>query len=201
MRFIAKGDGPDLLAEAVRDGCDWRHLRAEAKAAIRYDCFAEQHGLCGYCTGALADPGDAEIAHVEPRAVAPERELDYRNMILSCASRSHGAYPSCNEAQRDRPLPVSPLGEDCETAFDFDFTGQIRPAVRGDERARRTIEVLRLDCARLRQARAAALLQAELDLASGADVDDLRRQYMSLDLPTWTSFAPVVERAVLSQVA
>jgi uncharacterized protein (TIGR02646 family) len=168
MTFISKGAEPPLL-EFFRatEGATWDGMHGDVKEQIRVGCLEEQNGFCAFCCSKLPAMGSLQrIAHVVPRAINPSRALDYSNMVTSCSSGREKAVEfnvkhemTCDEAQGSVVLPISPLMHDCSTKFSYLQNGAIVPA-NDEPDSERTIEILNLDCFRLREARKEAISAA-----------------------------------------
>lgn len=166
---ITKGAEPPSLTARRRAGqIDW-NVTGAIKNDIRRACRIEQSDLCAFCCARLpGDPQLQRIAHVEPQDVNPARTLDYTNMVLSCSSgrdyirestQSWGSQ-SCDERQKADVLPVHPLQPDCTDKFIFLGNGSIAPS-QEDSDAQTSIDILNLNCERLRLKREGAIDGAE----------------------------------------
>ncbi len=198
MIFITKGAEPPSLAERREAGItDWSDIPGNVKDDIRRACRTEQAELCAFCCAKLpSEPLLQRIAHVEPRTVAPNRTLDFTNMVLSCSSGRH-RYPdaavakgeqSCDESQGSEPLPVHPLQPDCQSMFDYLDNGAIQPA--GTE-AIPSIRILNLDCERLRRCRKAAI-SAALEMRARMDLHSWEKIYRDPPHPNIPEFWPAI---------
>lgn len=148
-------------------------MHGDVKNAIRGACKVEQFGLCAFCCAQLPQVLELQrIAHVEPRSKNTSAILDFSNMVTSCSSGREtdgNAYvaqieKSCDEAQENDELPVNPLQPDCEERFGYLGNGAIVAAQSGDQAAAASIDILNLDCDRLRAGRLAVMEAAESDL-------------------------------------
>ena len=62
-------------------------LTEKERADIRTDCLEEQYYLCAYCCKTISgDNHDCMNEHVEARKLAPNRSLDFTNIVASCTS-------------------------------------------------------------------------------------------------------------------
>ncbi len=87
--------------------------------------------------------------HVEARAIAPNRQLDFSNIVASCVTPNQ-----CDHAHKSSPLPLTPLMDECETELKFYLTGRVKGL---SARASETIIVLNLDSKNLRSCRKQAM--------------------------------------------
>ncbi|MEN1833066.1 TIGR02646 family protein [Pseudomonas lijiangensis] len=140
MRKIEKGTLAVLDAwkranksKQYRDLTEHDHI----KVAIRQACVREQYGLCAYCCRRItADKKSAHNEHVEAQRQAPNRTLDFQNIVASCNYAGR-----CGDAHKHQPLPLTPLMDECETELRFELSGLVKGLT---ERARTSIGVLKL---------------------------------------------------------
>lgn len=167
MKRIVKGDPPQELAELLETpGATYDSESRETKDAIRRDGLRDQFWICCYCCGALPDEVSLQqIEHIVAQSKAPDRTLDWSNMLISCSSGRPQVEPkgrshlTCDDHKAHQDLAISPLEAECEGHFLYAReTGQIVPKT---TLAKQTIQVLNLDCPRLRRNRLEALNVAE----------------------------------------
>ena len=169
------------LNNGVKGTKDWDGFRSHASGAS-YSLLIEtlvevQHGLCGYCEIDI-NKTDRQVEHVIPQSHTKhgtKHALDYRNMIACCkggtlqtSDETRRLDPvkrnrSCGEAKENkmpakflnpRKLPALP------SVIRVIFDGRILPDEAACERTgiavdtvEKTIELLRLNCERLRRVR------------------------------------------------
>lgn len=178
MRKITKGDEPATLAQWKRTHPTGRYsdLSPEERACIRHACIEEQHGLCAYCCHEITQDS-AHNEHVEAKNTAPNRSLDFSNIVASC-NRSK----QCGKAHAHQVLPLTSLMDECETELKFYLSGRVEGL---SPRAVTSIQVLNLgDCRENNRALFGArksILDALL-YDSGMDGDDL--EVADIDLLT-----------------
>ena len=171
---------------ATWDGFGSHAGTSDAKRELAGALETVQHGLCGYCEASL-DPRNRQIEHVVARSDrgrdGPARSLDHSNMIACCLgntslqpglSKGTKGGVSCGQAKDDNPdpqfldprqLPALPsvvrVSDDGELSPNHAACQQtgLDPT-----RVQRTIEILRLNIARLRSARADQLRALQEDL-------------------------------------
>ncbi|WP_429230906.1 hypothetical protein [Aeromonas veronii] len=139
MRKIDKGQEPDSLSAFKR-----RHPLARypdvsdaERQEIRHTCAAEQFYLCAYCCQRISGTNeDTMNEHVEAQDRAPNRTLDFSNLVASCTTPKQ-----CDAAHGAQPLPLTPLMPECETELRFKLSGRVDGLT---ERAREAIRVLNL---------------------------------------------------------
>lgn len=109
MRNIDKGSEPAELLRYRKGtpGATWEGLPGDVKDAMRRALRREQGGLCAYCCRRV-HPGAhrCRIEHVVPQARAPERVLEWANIVL-CCDGNKGEPPqhtTCDVHKAHRPL-------------------------------------------------------------------------------------------------
>lgn len=150
MRKIDKPIGfePSSLSKFKRGNkqSNYRNLTDEVRQDIRKACTTEQFYLCAYCCKRISgDSRDTMNEHVIARNLAPNRDLDYTNIVASCTTPNQ-----CDNAHGSQPLPLTPFDAECETALKFKISGRVTGLT---DDARDTIRVLNLDNKSLREQR------------------------------------------------
>ena len=148
MRKITKSRPPQSFVEWIRrkpndnNENQWFDaLYNQEKWSIVNDLSnhntCEQFYLCAYCcdriTGSNADTVNE---HVEARAVAPNRSLDYTNIVASCKTKNQ-----CDSSHKNQSLPLTPLMDECESELKFKISGRVEGT---SARAIESIRVLNL---------------------------------------------------------
>lgn len=139
MRKIDKGSAPESLQRWTRANPHGRYdqLSEVERRDIRNACTTEQFYLCAYCCQAISGNNtDTMNEHVEARDLAPNRTLDFSNIVASCTTPNQ-----CDGAHGSRPLPLTPLMPECETELKFGINGRVAGLT---ERAKEAIRVLNL---------------------------------------------------------
>lgn len=116
---------------------DYLGLTSTEKDDIRSACAMEQFYLCAYCckpiSGAIKD---CMNEHVVARDIAPNRSLDFDNIVASCITPNQ-----CDSAHGSQPLPLTPFDIECETDLTFKLSGRVEGKTAD---AKETIRVLNL---------------------------------------------------------
>lgn len=109
MRQIQKaGEPAELQAYRRTEGepaPTYDTMPAHVVTALRAALRAEQHGLCCYCMRAI--DGVGRIDHRASQKDHPQRQLDYRNLFLSCSGNLGGTH--CDKKKGDDAINVDPL--------------------------------------------------------------------------------------------
>jgi uncharacterized protein (TIGR02646 family) len=137
VRKIDKGMEPQSLTRLKRSDntISYRDLPPEESRSIRASCISEQYGLCAYCCQSITID-NAHNEHVEAQDRAPNRALDFSNIVASC-QRAH----QCGHGRGTQPLPLTPLMAECETELKFYLSGLVTGHT---ARAQVSIEALNL---------------------------------------------------------
>ncbi len=138
MRKITKGNEPAELTSWKRKNPHGRYddLSHVERGAINETTRKEQFGLCAYC-GKKIGENDSMNEHVEAQRLAPNRTLDFNNIVASCTKSKQ-----CDAAHGSQPLPLTPLMDECETELKFYFSGDVEGLT---DRAKQAIDVLNLN--------------------------------------------------------
>lgn len=139
MRKIDKGHEPEELTRWKRchpKDKDYESLGFAERQAINRVCINEQFGLCAYCCKKVTENNSVN-EHIEARALAPNRGLDFSNIVASCTTRGQ-----CDYAHKNQVLPLTPLMSVCETELKFNMSGKVDGLT---DRAQTSIEVLKLN--------------------------------------------------------
>lgn len=171
MRHIAKGQEPQELSIWKRKNSDktYKDLEDNAKSATKRALMKEQGFICCYCERELRE-NDSHIEHIEPQKLAPQKDLDFDNMLCSC--QAEGEPLHCGHAKGnwfDKNMFISPLADDCGECFAFDHSGAINPKSETDTAAHKTIEILKLNIAKLKNMRKNAIVPFLCSSISGED--------------------------------
>ncbi|MCR8720444.1 TIGR02646 family protein [Pseudomonas syringae] len=111
--------------------------REDIKDAIRHTCVREQHGLCAYCCRRITlEKTSAHNEHIEAQSLAPNRTLDFQNIVASCNQPGQ-----CGKAHGHQLLRLTPLMVECEAELQFELSGLVAGKT---ERAQDCIKVLNL---------------------------------------------------------
>lgn len=172
---------------------NYSDLTPEIKQDIRQACTKEQFYLCAYCCKRISgDSCDTMNEHVEARNLAPNKGLDYTNIVASCTTSNQ-----CDKAHGHQPLPLTPFDNECETDLAFKISGRVT-GLTGD--AQETIRVLNLNNGSLINKRKRLiddlLFVNGIDVNEGLEDDELVAMVIDdlkkLENGKLEAFAPVV---------
>jgi len=140
MRKIVKGNEPLSLSQWKKTNpkgtykSDLTHIERQD---IRKKCTAEQYYLCAYCCQSITgERQDTVNEHVEAQSIAPNKSLDFSNIVASCNSRNQ-----CDDAHKAQVFSLTPFMDECEVELDFSLSGRVSGS---SARAKKTIQVLNL---------------------------------------------------------
>jgi len=118
-------------------GKDYLGLTSTEKDDIRSACAIEQFYLCAYCCKPISGTiKDCMNEHVVARDIAPNKSLDFDNIVASCITPNQ-----CDSAHGSQPLPLTPFDTECETDLEFKLSGRVKGMT---SEAQETIRVLNL---------------------------------------------------------
>jgi uncharacterized protein (TIGR02646 family) len=88
MRLVRKGAEPVVFTNwKLLENEDWHPtystLQNPQKSALQIQLLSEQFFTCCYC-GRSIKSSDSHIEHFRPQEIAPELQLDYSNLLVSC---------------------------------------------------------------------------------------------------------------------
>ena len=137
MRKINKGSEPPSFNSWKRSNPTKRYndLPSQERRYLRESCLDEQYHLCGYCCDKI-NLDSSVNEHVEAQDLAPNRTLDYDNIIASCTHSNQ-----CDRAHKSQVLSLTPLMTACEIELKYYLTGRIEGLT---DRAKDCIRVLNL---------------------------------------------------------
>jgi len=126
MRKINKVSGfePTSLTQfkARNPQKTYKDLTEVERQDIRTECSKEQFYICAYCCQSISGIAhDCMNEHVEARRIAPNRSLDFTNIVSSCTSPSQ-----CDDSHGSQPLLLTPFMAGCETEFEFKLSGRVK---------------------------------------------------------------------------
>ncbi len=139
MRKIDKGAGPQSLMQWKRhhQNSTYKDLPSVERQDIRSSCLEDQFYLCAYCCQSITGKNnDCMNEHVVTRSIAPNRSLDFSNIVASCTTPRQ-----CDAAHKLQPFALTPFMNECETEFKFKISGRVEGLT---DRAIETIKVLKL---------------------------------------------------------
>lgn len=139
MKKIDKGPEPASLTvfKQANPQARYQDLSDVERQDIRQSCSREQFYLCAYCCQAISGANqDTMNEHVVARRLAPERSLDFSNIVASCTTPKQ-----CDSSHDSQDLPLTPFMPECEDEFRFKLSGRVEGVT---ERAREAIRVLNL---------------------------------------------------------
>lgn len=99
----------------------YKDLTDLERVEIRIKCTQEQYFLCAYCCKSISGTNvDTMNEHVEARKIAPNRSLDFTNIVGSCTTPNQ-----CDNSHGSQALPLTPLMNGCETDLTFKLSGRV----------------------------------------------------------------------------
>ena len=214
MRKISKRPGyepPSLtawkLANPGKRYGDIESGDSHVRQDIRVIATKEQYFLCAYCCQSISSNNlDTMNEHVEAQRLAPNRTLDFTNIVASCKTQNQ-----CDDSHGSQPLPLTPLMDECETELLFKVSGRVEGLT---QRAKDSIRVLNLGDSennnkrlieKRKQLIHTLLLTNGVDPNDGLDDDDLLKMVITdISSPVGQkleAFAPVAVNILKQWIA
>ncbi|WP_335955138.1 hypothetical protein [Acinetobacter guillouiae] len=123
MQKINKQNEPVILTtfKQVNPHANYSKLTYAERQAIRQSCTIEQYYLCAYCCQEITGERiDTINEHMEAQTVAPNRTLDFNNIVASC--RTIG---QCDSSHKSQIFSLTPLMGECESELKFKISGRV----------------------------------------------------------------------------
>lgn len=167
MKYIEKRKPPESLERYKETaGANFDDLPSNVKSELKQQLADEQGDICCYCGKRIFPDHHSVIEHLLPKGDQryTHLQLAYSNLMCSCdggeqertgrTKREKKLFPShCDDKKNDSIIPVTPLDENVESLFSYDDEGHIYGRTPD---ARKTIEILNLDCSTIVHRRKAA---------------------------------------------
>lgn len=164
MKHITRQISPDSFEKwkANNKSANWADFgkeenhSSEIKTEVKEKLISQQNNLCGYCEVAV-QMDNSHIEHLKDRNNHPQDMFDYDNFIASCQYADSCGH---NKATGYFSGFVSPFDR-CEERFTYTRNGKIIPVDENDTDALNTIEILGLNCKRLKDRRVSVIKTLE----------------------------------------
>jgi uncharacterized protein (TIGR02646 family) len=192
MKHILKGGEPASFQRWKRQNpheANWSLFSGSVEYQELKEVLIEQQSkMCCYCEIALKQNTNAHIEHLKDRHNWPNEIFNYANLLASCNGSRND---SCGHKKGTNYFVkmVSPLSTGCESRFTYTGIGKMIPLDESDKNAQKTIELLGLNCKRLRDRRKAIIRTLE-DAGSG-----YLQQYLDKCVD-WYGFFTVIKYVV-----
>lgn len=154
MKHIKKQEEPESFAKWCKKNhkCSWEEFgSSKEKSEVKDSLLKEQENLCCYCETFITISNEkSHIEHFKPQAHYPSERYNYKNLHLSCERKE-----SCGHIKGSKNIDslISPLDENCEQRFTYTNIGTIITTDENDKDAINTIEMLGLNCEKLKGCR------------------------------------------------
>lgn len=144
----------------------------QGKTKVHEALLPAQNYLCSYCEIELDRSNGGigfHIEHIKPKSLNPALTFEFNNLLISCFNSGHeipssndDSMPiSCGHAKGDGFAPllfIKPTEYNCENYFFYELDGRIVPnpnltGLNESQRAEYTIQILNLNCRRLKRER------------------------------------------------
>lgn len=153
MKHVVKDAEPASFTQWKRQNrtANWQAFSGgEIYQTLRTALIGQQAQMCCYCEIALTAHIDAHIEHLKDKDNYPQYQFDFANLLVSCQHNDCCGHKKANGFFADM---VTPLQHDCQSRFIYSGSGEILPTDEADQFARQTIDLLALNCKRLKDRR------------------------------------------------
>jgi len=158
MKYIAKESEPTSFSDwkKQKSHLNWKDFsRTEIYTELRKELISQQDNLCCYCEVALTEEIDAHIEHLKDQDHYPNERYKFNNLLASCQKKDSCGHNKKNGYFKEM---ITPLDKHCQSHFTYTGRGKIIPKDENDKIAQDTIDLLGLDCQRLRDRRLSIIL-------------------------------------------
>jgi uncharacterized protein (TIGR02646 family) len=183
VKHIQKGDPPQALIAWIKGHRDGQKPEFDGpdfpKQAVRAALLAEQGCICAYTMIAIRPPSAdraaeaCHIEHIKPQSRSREdgkveETVEFTNLLACYPGTIGEQHPGFGATKKgdewQEAIFLSPLMPTCEKRLKFRLDGTVSATNGTDTQAVHTIDLLGLDCNRLRELRRAAIRAAGLGL-------------------------------------
>ena len=163
----------------------------DGKQELKDNLLFIQNGLCAYCEIRLDTNIGSHLEHIESKRQNPSKTFEYKNIVCSCIKDSledsEDTNPiSCGHFKKNRQIDIKPTNNDCERYFSFDLFGKVIPknnlTTTETIKAQNTIDVLNLNCKRLKRQREAVLEEGFEIINELLDNSEALNYFLDLEL-------------------
>jgi uncharacterized protein (TIGR02646 family) len=163
MKHVVKGSEPASFQRWKRQNpheANWSNLDSAVRQELKETLIEQQKEMCCYCEVSLKQSTNVHVEHLEDKHNWPNRIFDYDNLLASCQYND-----SCGHKKGAGYFSgmVSPLDDKCESRFTYTGIGTMIPTDETDVKAQSTIDLLGLNCNRLKGRRKAIIQALETD--------------------------------------
>ncbi len=107
MIRIQKHNEPNSWTEyRIKPNATYANACSIAKNTLREALFQEQGHICDFCMGRISTD-KSKIAHLLSQSNCPQKDCDYKNMVLCCKGETNGIlYCDTAQGNKDITLPL-----------------------------------------------------------------------------------------------
>ncbi len=158
MRYIIQGNAPATFQnwKKMNPSKNWEDFSQPSSPShavyseIRELLIDQQEKMCCYCEVALKQNTDAHVEHLKDKHSNPGETFNFKNLLASC---QHCDCCGHKKGTNYFSEMVSPLDRNCQLRFTYTGNGKIIPLDEADTAAQKTINILGLNCKRLKDRR------------------------------------------------
>ena len=153
MRTIEHGDVPELFKQWRKENPNknWNDFSGTtAYLDLRKKLIFQQEKMCCYCEVALKEDTAAHVEHLKDKHRYPKEVFNFENLMASCQHKD-----CCGHKKGTGYFDsmISPFNSTCQSRFTYTGTGKMIPVDESDTFSAQTIELLKLNCKRLKDHR------------------------------------------------
>lgn len=158
MKSVNKNSEPVSFTtwKQTSNNCSWSDFSCpqsqyrDVYLTLRQELITQQGEMCCYCEVALKEETDAHIEHLKDQHNHSTDRYDFNNLFASCQHNDSCGHKKGTGYFNEM---ISPLDNDCQCQFTYTGAGKIIPNDENDDFANATIELLGLNCKRLKDRR------------------------------------------------
>jgi uncharacterized protein (TIGR02646 family) len=162
MKHIVKGIEPKSFEDWRRNNHTllWSDFSgSEVYLELRSTLTCQQNRMCCYCEIALNEDANAHVEHLRNQQNHRGERYDFDNLLASCQYTDSCGHKKGNDYFADM---VTPLDNDCQSRFTYTGNGRIIPSDESDTHSQITIDMLGLNCRRLKDRRKSIIKTLEV---------------------------------------
>ena len=158
MKRIDKDSEPTSFTKwkLNNNNCRWSDFSCpqsqykDVYLSLRKELIKQQEKMCCYCEIALTEEIDAHIEHLKDQHNHQNDKYNFNNLFASCQHNDSCGHKKGTGFFNEM---VSPLDNNCQCRFTYTGAGKVIPQDENDNFANATIELLGLNCKRLKDRR------------------------------------------------
>ncbi len=150
MKYIEQQHSPHSFENWKRNNttANWSGFSGTYEyKTVKKQLINQQKQMCGYCEIFIKEDNESShIDHLKDKHTYPEETFNFNNLLASCQHTD-----SCGHKKGNNYFHgfISPFDKNCQNRFTYTLNGRVIPTNENDTDARKTIDILGLNCKRL----------------------------------------------------